>query len=94
MSEETEITLYDVELMIGVLEKFVRLSRKASRVLKALAPKSGSGQGDFMQQFMGMALQNKMQGLQLGDAEADDEPLDEETKKLIAKVRAKQSAKV
>ena len=90
-NDETEITLDDVEIMIGVLERFVRVSRKASRVLKALAPaKGGGGQGDFMQMFMNTLIQQKMGATEGGDLEEEDMEIDEDTKQLLEKIRAKQ----
>ena len=89
MSEETEITLDDVELMIGVLEKFVRLSRKASRVLKKLSPPGTGRQGDFMQVMMNTMLQQKMAATPGMDLEEEGMEIDEDTKDLIEKIRAK-----
>ena len=87
-NEETEITLEDVEIMIGVLERFVRLSRKASRVLKALAPTRGSGgQGDFMQVMMNTMLQQKMAAAEGADLEDEYMEIDEETEGLLKKIR-------
>ena len=90
MSEETEITLEDVEIMIGVLERFVRLSKKASRVLKALAPSRGSRQGDFMQTLMASMMEQKMAGAEAAEELEEDMEIDEETADLVKKIRARQ----
>jgi len=74
--------------MIKILERFVKLSRSAQRVLRSLAPMHAQGQADFMQMFMNMALEQKMGGALGGAEEISEEELDEETKKVIEKIRA------
>ena len=86
--ENDRITLEDIEAMIRVLERFVQLSRKAQRVLRSLAPVRGSSQMDFMQMFMQMALEQKMGGVLGGAEEVSEEELDEDTKRVIEKIRA------
>jgi len=86
---ETEnITLDDIEAMIKILERFVKLSRSAQRVLKSLAPMRASGQYDFMQTFMQMALEQKFGGVLSGAEEVSEEELDEDAKRVIEKIRA------
>jgi len=74
--------------MIRVLERFVQLSRKAQRVLRSLSPMHGSSQMDFMQMFMQMALEQKMASGLSGIEEVSEEELDEDTKRVIEKIRA------
>jgi hypothetical protein len=87
--ETPEITLSDIETMINILERFIRLSKKAERIVRQLAPYRTSGQADFMKEFMAMAVREKMQGVKALEEEYEEEPLDEETKALIEKIRAK-----
>jgi len=87
-TEGSNITLDDIEQMIKILERFVALSRKAQRVLRSLAPYRGSSQADFMQMFMQMALEQKMGAFQGLGEEISEEELDEDTKKVIEKIRA------
>jgi len=87
--ETTEITLSDIETMIEILERFIRVSKKAERIVRQLAPTRASFQGDFMREFMALALQQKMSGIQSLGEELSEEELDEETKALIQKIRAK-----
>lgn len=91
-TEQTDITLNDIETMISILERFIRLSKRAERVVRQLAPRTSSFQGDFMKEFMAMALQQKMQGVGGLSEEYEEEPLDEETKAVIEKIRAKKQA--
>jgi hypothetical protein len=92
--EAENITLGDIEAMIKILERFVKLSRNAQRVLRSLAPMRGSGQYDFMQTFMQMALEQKMGGILSGAEEVSEEELDEDTKRVIEKIRGmKQSSR-
>jgi hypothetical protein len=92
--EAENITLGDIEAMIKILERFVKLSRNAQRVLRSLAPMRGSGQLDFMQMFMQMALEQKMGGILSGAEEVSEEELDEDTKRVIEKIRGmKQSSR-
>jgi len=86
--EAESITLDDIEAMIRILDRFVKLSRSAQRVLRSLAPMRASGQYDFMQQFMQMALEQKMGGFLSGSEEVSEEELDEDTKRVIEKIRA------
>jgi hypothetical protein len=86
--EAESITLDDIEAMIRILERFVKLSRSAQRVLRSLAPMRASGQYDFMQTFMQMALEQKMSGVLSGAEEVSEEELDEDTKRVIDKIRA------
>ncbi len=43
MSEIDKITLKDIETMIMILERFIRVSRKAERLLKQLGRSYGRG---------------------------------------------------
>jgi hypothetical protein len=86
--ETQNITLDDIETMIKILERFVKLSREAQRVLRSLAPMRASSQHDFMQMFMQMALEQKMGGILSNAEEVSEEELDEETKRVIDKIRA------
>jgi len=86
--ETQNITLDDIEAMIKILERFVRLSREAQRVLRTLAPIRASSQHDFMQMFMQMALEQKMGGILSNTEEVSEEELDEDTKRVIEKIRA------
>ena len=91
-TDQTDITLNDIETMINILERFIRLSKRAERIVRQLAPRTSSLQGDFMREFMAMALQQKLSGIQSLSEELNEEELDEETKALIEKIRAKKQA--
>lgn len=92
MSEMENITLEDVETMINILERFIRLSKKAERIVRHLAPTRGGGKADFMQEFMSMTMREKMQSTKALEEEYEEQPLDEETKAVIDKIRAKKQA--
>jgi hypothetical protein len=94
MSEMEKITLEDVETMITILERFIRLSKKAERIVRHLAPSRGGGKEDFMKEFMTMTMREKMQTTKALEEEYEEEPLDEETKAVIDKIRAKKQAEI
>ena len=93
MSAEDSITLDDIELMIEVLERFVKLSRRATRVLSGLRHSVGGGysgmQGDFMQMLMRQAIQSKMGATE----ELEEVVVDEDVKQLLEKVRKRKRKK-
>jgi hypothetical protein len=91
-TDQADITLSDIETMIAILERFIRLSKRAERIVRQLAPRTSGAQGDFMKEFMNMALQQKMAGISGLSEEYEEEPLDEETKAVIDKIRAKKQA--
>jgi hypothetical protein len=92
MSETDNITLEDIETMITILERFIKLNKKAERIVRYLAPQRGGGQADFMKEFMTTVVREKMQGTRALEEEYEEEPLDEETKAVIDKIRAKKQA--
>ncbi len=94
--QNTQITLEDIENMIAILEKFIRLSRRAERIVRYLTPSRSGGRDDFMQIFMKQALERSVAGQSdlLGGAlaEYEEAELDEDTKATIEKIRAKKKA--
>ncbi len=94
--QDTQITLEDIENMIEVLEQFIRLSRRAERIVRYLAPSRNTGRDDFMQMFMRQALERSVAGHGglLSDAysEYEEAELDEDTKATIEKIRARKKA--
>jgi hypothetical protein len=89
MSDVEGITLEDIELMLTILERFIKVSRRAERVVRYLAPSRSSGQQDFVKELiMGTLRQKGYEAPTLAE-EFEEEPLDDETKALIEKIRAK-----
>jgi len=84
-----EITLKDIEIMINILKKFVRLSREAERVLRALRPSRSTLERDFITSLVYDTLRLRQQQLE----ETTEEELDEETKRLIEKIRQRSKQK-
>jgi len=91
------ITLRDIEVMVRILERFLKVSKRAERVVKDLAKSSlsrhggfyGGGYQQFMQMFLQSALAGKIQQPQQQVVEEDLDLNDEEVKQVIAKIKNK-----
>ncbi len=90
--KNTQITLEDIENMIEILERFIRLSRRAERIVRYLAPSRNVGREDFMQMFMRQALERSVVGQSDLFEENEEEELDEDIKATIEKIRARKKA--
>ncbi len=90
MSED--ITLDDVETMIHILERFIKISRRAQRILRELAPRSGVGQADFMKYYLDMVMQKTAEKHGILAEEYEEAELSPEDLKVIEKIRAKREA--
>jgi len=91
MNEEN-LTLKDIENAISILEKFVKMSRKAERILRRIAPpRTGMYQGDLMQTLMNTLIQQRTENFEeLEDVELTPEEL--ETIKKIRESKKKEEA--
>lgn len=91
MTEEQNITLDDVEVMLAILERFIHLSKRAERIVRHLSPRKSGGQGDMISMMMNSLIQQKMTSAPaIGDQTGDDIS-DEDVKELIAKIKAKKT---
>ena len=97
MSEIDNITLKDVETMITILERFIRISRKAERLLKQLGRSYGKGlslsRDDFIRDLIRETISAKMSAEEEEFEEVSEEELDEETRKILEKIRKRSESK-
>ncbi len=90
MSEE--VTLDDVESMIRILERFLKISRKAQRIMRELAPRGGVSQTDFMKYYLDMVMQKTAEKHGILAEEYEEEELSPEDLEVIKKIRARREA--
>jgi len=84
MSEELDnITLADIENMINVLEKFIKISKRAERLVRQLGTGRYSMDADLFKMLLGGAVNTP-----ITSGDSDNVELTEEELKTIEKVRS------
>jgi len=97
MSEIDKITLKDIETMIMILERFIRVSRKAERLLKQLGRSYGGSlslsKDDFIRDLIRETIMQRKMAEEEEFEEVSEEELDEETRRILEKIRKRSESK-
>lgn len=96
MSEIDNITLEDIETMIKILERFIRLSRKAERVVRSLGSMYGRrgyyGSNNFIDMLIQKTLESRASLEEDAFEEISEEDLDEDTRRILEKIRKRKES--
>ena len=96
MSEISNITLEDIEIMIKVLERFIRLSKKAEKVIRSLGSMYGRRgyypSNNFIDMLIQRTLEKKTSLEEEDFEEVSEEELDEETRRILEKIRKRRKS--
>ena len=96
MSEINNITLEDIEVMIKILERFIRLSRKAEKVIRSFgsmyARRGYYPSGNFIDLLIQRTLEKRASLEEEDFEEVSEEELDEETRRILEKIRKRRKS--
>jgi len=89
-NEIDNITLKDIETIIKILERFIRINKKAERVLKQFTRSYSRGfgfsKGDFIQDLIRETIRQRGLAEEEEYEEISEEDLDEETRRILEKI--------